>query len=611
MSSITPVPEGVTLPTFENLGVPPLDASKVDANRVATAWLSAFNKAVVAHDVPGILDTLYEKPWWRDIFALTWDLRTFFSAETIGTFLTDRLSVSKFTIGDLVSADWQQPWPDMGWVCVQFNIETDVATGHGIVRLVPTPNGYRALLVATILEGLKDYPEHIGPLRDQLPSHGKWLEKRRKEQSFEDSDPEVLIVGGGQGGLDVAARLKVLGTSHLIIEKNPRIGDLWRNRYEALCLHDPVWFTHLPYLPFPSNWPVYAPSQKVADWLEFYSQAMELNVWTSTTVTKASKSAETGKWDVTVKRADGTERIFHVDHVVFALGLGSGRPNMPTIAGREEFQGEVLHSTEHHSAKNHLGKKVVVVGGGVSAHDVASDYADHGVDVTLFQRSSTYVMTTKNGADKIFKPAYWEGGPPTDVVDRMDNSMPLLFNKLLAQRKTKEIADADRELLTGLEKAGYSLNSGEEGSGFLFLAFKRAGGYYLDVGAGQKIVDGKIKIKSRTQIERYTPRGLKFTDGSELEADVVLFATGFDDPRKPLIDILGQEYDGKLTPIWGLDGEGNTRTAWREAGPGVENVWVMQGNFAWCRFYSKHMALQIKAKQEGVFGTRYSAPIVW
>ncbi|KAI0697467.1 FAD/NAD(P)-binding domain-containing protein [Cytidiella melzeri] len=611
MVSTTAVPEGAFLPTFDNLGVQTIDPKDVDADKIAKDWLASFSAAVSAKDVPAILATLHDKPWWKDLFALTWDLRTFFGADKIQTFLTDRLEEAKLTITGFVDAQWQQPWSDVGWVCTQFDFETDVATGRAVVRLVPTPTGWRALAVATNLEGLKGFPERIGELRNPYPSHGKWLEQRRKEQEFEGTDPEVLIVGGGQSGLDVAARLRMLGTSHLLIEKNPRIGDLWRNRYEALCLHDPVWLTHMPYLPFPPNWPVYAPSQKVADWLESFSQAMELNIWTSSTVTNASKSADNNKWNVTVKRGDGTERIFHVDHVVFALGLGAGKPNMPVYPGREEFQGQVLHSTAHRSARDHIGKKVFVVGACVSAHDIASDYADHGVDVTMFQRSSTYVLTAKNACPILYKPTYWENGPPTEIADRLENSFPIFLAKLFAQRKTQEIAQLDKELLEGLEKVGYSLNDGDEGSGFLFLALKRAGGYYLDVGACQKIIDGKIKIKNKTEIERYTPRGLKFKDGSEIEADVILFATGFDDYRKPLLSILGPTYEKKLTPIWGLNSDGDLRTAWRELGPGVENAWYMMGNFASCRFYSKHLALQIKAKQEGKFGTRYSAPIVW
>ncbi|KAI0089793.1 FAD/NAD(P)-binding domain-containing protein [Irpex rosettiformis] len=611
MAHITRIPDGAFLPTFSNLGVQTVDPKDVDAHKIAQDWLASFSSAVSASDIPAILATLHDQPWWKDLFALTWDLRTFFGQENIKQFLSDRLPQVKLSIGSLVNAQWQQPWPDLGWVCAQFQFETEIANGYAVARLVPTPQGWRSLILGFNLEGLQDFPEKIGELRDPYPSHGKWLEKRKKEQEFADSDPEVIIVGGGQGGLDVAARLRQLGTTHLLVEKNPRIGDLWRNRYEALCLHDPVWLTHMPYLPFPVNWPVYAPSQKVANWLEFFAEAMELNVWTSSTVTSATKNPDTGKWDVTVKRVDGTERIFHVDHVVFALGLGAGKPNLPEYPGREEYQGQVLHSTQHKSWKGHAGKKVFVVGACVSAHDIASDYADHGIDVTIFQRSSTYIMSTKNGAPILYKPNYWEGGPPTETADRIENTMPILLAKLFAQRQTVELAEKDKDILDGLRSVGYKLNDGEEGSGFLFLALKRAGGYYLDVGACQKIIDGKIKLKSGSEIERYTPKGLKFTDGSEIEADIILYATGFDDPRKPLLDILGPGYEGKLTPIWGLNDDGDQRTAWRELGPEVENAWYMMGNFASCRFFSKHLALQIKAKQEGKFGTRYSAPTRW
>lgn len=121
---------------------------------------------------------------------------------------------------------------------------------------------------------------------------------------------------------------------------------------------------------------------------------------------------------------------------------------------------------------------------------------------------------------------YWEGGPPTQTADRLENTIPILLAKLFAQRQTKTLAEQDKDILDGLRSVGYQLNDGEEGSGFLFLALKRAGGYYLDVGACQKIIDGKIKLKNGTEIERYTPKGLRFKDGSEIEADVILFATG-------------------------------------------------------------------------------------
>lgn len=233
-------PPGAGLPTFEYLGVKPVDAKEVDADNLARKWFSAFESAVAAHDVQAILDTLYDKPWWRDGFALTWDMRTFFSKDKIAQFLNDRLPATNFSNVNFVSAQFTQPWSDMAWIVIQFEFDTDIATGRGVAYLVPTPAGWKALIINTILDGLKGFPELLGKLRNPLPNHGKWAEQRRREQEFADGDPEVLIIGGGQAGLDVAVRLKVLGTSHLIVEKWPRIGDQWRNRYDALCLHDPV-----------------------------------------------------------------------------------------------------------------------------------------------------------------------------------------------------------------------------------------------------------------------------------------------------------------------------------------------------------------------------------
>ena len=116
---------------------------------------------------------------------------------------------------------------------------------------------------------------------------------------------------------------------------------------------------------FPASWPVYTPAHKLANWLESYAEALELNAWTASTVQKAAQDAN-GEWDVTVQRADGSARVLHVRHVVFAIGLGGNNPFVPEIAGHAEFGGEVLHSTEHGSAKDHQGKRVFIVGSATS-----------------------------------------------------------------------------------------------------------------------------------------------------------------------------------------------------------------------------------------------------
>eukprot|EP01049_Picozoa_sp_SAG25_P004514 SAG25_NODE_286_length_10355_cov_16.654544_5_plen_149_part_00 len=81
----------------------------------------------------------------------------------------------------------------------------------------------------------------------------------------------LIIGGGGQAGLSLGARLRLLGVPYVIVEANQRVGDSWRARYLGLLLHDPVWYDHLPYMPFPASWPVFTPRDKIADWLEMYS----------------------------------------------------------------------------------------------------------------------------------------------------------------------------------------------------------------------------------------------------------------------------------------------------------------------------------------------------
>ncbi|KAJ6600169.1 hypothetical protein B0H10DRAFT_2230969 [Mycena sp. CBHHK59/15] len=598
-----PTIKAYSLPTLDKLNatVPP----DVDANKTASDWLTAFASRAEAGDVAGVLGLFIEESHWRDMLALTWDFRTFHGAPNIQKFLSDRLALAQMTAfrirGEYTSL--QRPYPDLAWIQAVFDFETQVGVGFGVMRLVPQPDGtWKAHCMYTNLEELKGFPESTGALRNAAPNHGKWAQERQQSTAFANEEPTVLVLGGGHSGLDIAARLKYLGIRTLVVEKNARIGDNWRNRYEALCLHDPVWYDHMPYMPFPPTWPVYTPALKMGNWLESYAEALELDVWTSSTVLSARKDAS-GMWDVVVANA-GKERALNVKHLVFATGIGAGEGKLPSYPGMDRFKGRILHSTQHKRATDHAGKKIVVVGACTSAHDIAVDYYNHGVDVTMYQRSSTYVMTTKNGWKHIMQGAYWENAPPVDVVDRISASFPHLANVGMAQRQAVRIAEDDLELLEGLRKCGFKLNMGTMDAGFGLSAWDRAGGYYLDVGGSQMIIDGKIKLKNDSQIAEFTESGLKFEDGSELPADVVVFATGLGDARKGVRKICGDEVGDKCKQIWGLDEEGEINGAWRDLG--VPGLWYMIGNLALCRFHSKHVALQIKAMEEKVFGERYS-----
>ncbi|KAH9979203.1 hypothetical protein BJV74DRAFT_858549 [Russula compacta] len=565
MSSATDI-QRAALPTLESLGVsaPP----EVDPAVVAQTWFETFVNHVQTNNVDGIISQLVDDVFWRDILALTWDFRTFFAATASGAL--------------------QRPYADVAWTQALFTFSTAVGTGSGVLRLVPTRGGdWKAHTIFTTLETLHGFPELSGPLREREPKHGTWPEQRRRERECEEPDqqPVVLIVGGGQSGLELAARLKYLGIKTLVVEREARVGQLWRKRYEALCLHDTV--------------------SGIADWLENYVNILELDVWTSSTVTRASQDAETKKWTVEIERANAEPRSLVVNQLVFALGFGAGTPNIPQIPGAEEYKGTIVHSSKYAKAKDYEGKKVVVVGACTSGHDIARDLHENGVDVTMFQRSSTYIMSVKHGIPRVFGGLYYEGGPSPDVADRINASFPNYLQKPLHQRIVKDIAHEDKETLDGLRQVGFRLNTGIDGSGFLLLAWSKASGYYFDVGASQLIIDGKIKLKNDAQISRFTQDGLEFEDGSTLNADAVVFATGYGDARAPLRKILGPDVGARLKEIWGLDDEGEIQATWRDLG--VPRVWCMMGNFALCRFHSTHVALQIKAIEEGLWDEkRYS-----
>jgi cation diffusion facilitator CzcD-associated flavoprotein CzcO len=175
-------------------------------------------------------------------------------------------------------------------------------------------------------------------------------------------------------------------------------------------LHDPARYDHLPYIPFPDFWPTFTPKDKLGDWFEFYASALELNVWTSSTITASSWNSESQNWSVTVTGPRGPREL-HPRHIILATGH-SGEPNMPTVPGMEEYQGHLLcHSSSFPGARPEgKGRKAVVVGCCNSGHDIAQDYFEKGYDVTIVQRSTTYVMSSENGLAVLMKGLYDEDG---------------------------------------------------------------------------------------------------------------------------------------------------------------------------------------------------------
>ncbi|KAJ4486192.1 hypothetical protein J3R30DRAFT_3697705 [Lentinula aciculospora] len=595
------------IPTLDKLGVAEL--GEIDELNVAKDWFQSFSSYATAGNVEGIIGLFLRDSLWRDMLSLTWDMRTFDGLSKIRTFLKDRIAsvhIQGFKLTESVRL--QKPFSDLTWIVGMFEFETRAGMCSGVFRLVPTAEGpWKAYTMFTLLESFKDFPEKIGAHRDCHALTGRqWREKREREIAFEDGDPVVLIIGAGQSALQLAARLKYLEIPSLIIEKDDRVGDVWRNRYDALCLHFPVWCDHMPYIPFPSTWPLYTPSLKMADWLESYATTLELNVWTSSTVVGATQDTN-NKWNVRVHRKDGRERVFRVNHLVFATGLGDGTPNMPDIPNLEAFKGTVEPSTVYRRASDYQGKKVVVIGAGnagdivgccrhytlfnfLQGHDVASDLARAGNDVTMFQRSSTFVMNLDKGWKFLGGALYSEGGPPIDTADRLSHSVPhLLLEGGLAQRTAQAIIDDQKEHLDKLTNSGFRINKGIKDAGTLLQLKEKSGGHYFDIGGSQLIIDGKIKVKNDSQIKAYYPEGLEFEDGSKVNADAIICATGVGDMRNSIRRICGDQVADSCPPLLGVNAEGELNWYLPLPRPGL---WMMVGSLQLNRFYSKLLALR-------------------
>lgn len=582
-----------------------------EPRKIAQTWLADLARALEARDLDAIDSLFLPDGYWRDLLALTWDLRTLKGPERIKLVLDERLDASGLSDllidaerpAELVEAD-----EATRWIEAFFTFSTAEGEGRGVVRLMPDGGdgdggGWKGWTFLTALQELRGHEmarrEHRphGPKHTPGENSENWLDRRFAEMQFDDTDPSVLVVGAGQGGLSVAASLRLLDVPTLVVEKNERVGDNWRKRYHSLVLHDPVWADHLPYLPFPDSWPIYTPKDKLADWFESYADAMELNVWTGTTLLDSSYDDEAGRWTVRLARSDGSERVLHPRHVVLATGA-LGEPNVPEIPGMDEFEGTVHHSSAHQGGAPWAGKRAVVIGACNSGHDIAQDFHEQGADVTLVQRSATYVMSQVHGIPTIFGSLYYEGGPPLEDADLLNAGYPFELQIEFAKAQTVAIADLDAELLTGLERAGFQLTRGADGGGLMSLALRRGGGYYIDVGCSQLIVDGKVKVRAGAGIERFTRTGLCLSDGSELEADVVVLATGYANMRETARRLFGDETADRLIPVWDMDEEGEINALWRDSGhPGF---WFMGGPLVMARIYSRYLALQIKALEEGL-----------
>ncbi|MCO5573069.1 hypothetical protein L7F22_026834 [Adiantum nelumboides] len=578
------------------------------AKRIS-AWLHYFELALQQRDISAATKLFQEDEcFWRDFLSFTWNLYTAESREEISSMLDatlDHTKPSNWAIDGEV-----EEGEDGVLIQAFITFETERGKGRGLVKL----RGEKCWCLFTSMVELKGFEEKSGFGRDMGVQHGAikgrktWLEGRIEEEQElgKSRQPYCLIVGGGQGGIALGARLRCLGVPTIIVEKNKRPGDSWRNRYKSLCLHDPVWYDHMPYLPFPSHWPVFSPKDKIGDWLEAYTKIMELVYWSSTECKSAKYDARKGMWEVRLQ-TEKNEIVLYPKHLVLATGL-SGFPDVPTFAGADSFEGVQCHSSQHKGGESWTGKHCVVIGSNNSAHDVSADLWENGAaEVTMVQRTSTHVLRSETMLQEELA-FYREGSKySTSDADILFAAIPYkLFHRFQIPVYQK-IAEIDAKFYARLKESGFMLDFGEDGSGLFAKYLRRGSGYYIDVGASDLVINGEIKLKSGVTVKEVRPKSVVFSDGTEAKADLIVYATGYGSMNEWAAKLISQEVSDKVGKCWGLGSdtkkdpgpwERELRNMWKPTKQ--EGLWFHGGNLHQSRHYSLMLALQLKARMEGI-----------
>ncbi len=571
-------------------------------------WLAAFGAALDSRDITATTGLFLDDCYWRDLVAFTWNITTLEGRDAVCAMLEARLDATR-------PGGWQRDGEPTesadGVIEAWLTFETGVGRGRGRLRL----RDGKCWTLLTALQELTGFEEQRGFTRPLGVQHGAikdrvtWQQRRDREAAElgYSTQPHVVIVGGGQGGIALGARLRQLHVPTIVLERQPRAGDSWRNRYDALTLHDPVWFDHMPYIPFPAHWPVYTPKDQMGDWLEAYTKLMELNYWTSTECLGATYDEAAGEWAVTVRR-DGETVVLRPKELVLATGM-SGKPNVPDIPGADTFEGDLCHSSAYRTGEPYRGKRAVILGSNNSAHDICHDLWEHDADVTMIQRSPTTVFKASlaRSAAGNYSEAANAAGITTEIADLTAASMPFGLMHGPAIEATNRLRESDAEFYAALERAGFLLDFGEDGSGIGMKYQRRGSGYYIDVGASDLVISGDIKLRSGVGIARIEPRSVVLTDGTEVPADLLVYATGYGSMNGWAAQLISQEVADRVGKVWGLGSdtaydpgpwEGELRNMWKPTRqPGL---WFHGGNLAQSRNYSRYLALQLKARFEGI-----------
>ncbi|KAI9693499.1 MAG: hypothetical protein M1820_009235 [Bogoriella megaspora] len=567
---------------------------------------------------------------WRDVFALTGTLRTFYGSISISSAWASTTEFSQSTKFAAQPSGRIVRVGEASWVDLPFTFKTNRTprvSCSGVLGLTPHEEGWKIWCLRTVLESLEDAGD-VDSLNG-VPDNAKTLDYSIGVDSVSgaknvndlgdgndsakasnangtgkiddaddfarsETDFDCVVVGGGQAGLSTGGRLQALGISYVILDKHPEVGDSWKARYDSARLHTIREYSHLPFdRTFPESYQEFLTTGDLAkgyrDWVAKYG----INIWQSTALLSGSWDANKHLWNLCIRRHEQESQL-SCSYIVFAAGAGGQVPYMPVYANREVFQGLTLHSVEYKSAAPWASKYGVVVGTANTAHDIAEDMLQAGMkSVTMIQRSKTFVVPQEyhnDGQRRIYNSQI-----PTAVTDRNFMISPYAVSRLLANMTLHGRTRQETERFDALEKVGFKLDRYGE---LMQNLYERSGGHYMDIGTSAKIAKGLIKIKSDSLPISYTENGLQFSNGSHLRADVIVFATGFVGNLKLVVeDLFGSEIANEVGDFWGLDPEGELKGAYKPTGHPA--FWYHGGSLGQARYFSRFIALQVKAKLLG------------
>ncbi|KAJ5722965.1 hypothetical protein N7488_001000 [Penicillium malachiteum] len=517
-----------------------VNPEQLDAAKIVTGWPSSFTESLT-------------KGQFRDFISFSWDIACPNGADAISKYLSTSKTGLRHPKANQPGAMMPQlaNFGPMQFIQSGFSFETDVGVGRGVLRLASIgPDQWKAWTVFTTLEHLK--------------------KQEAETQSNASLDSlQVLIVGAGHSGLYLAAHLKELGLKYLIVDKAPQVGDILK-------------------------------------WMEHYQKTLGLNVRYDTLAKNIEYNGSTQQWSVELQSNGSVEKI-NPKHVVLATGPFADIPIRPDFPGEELFKGQIYHTLDHKSAASIpdlQNKKVILIGAGTSAHDVAQDFVNHGVGaVTMVQRASMFV--TSLDSMKKFQTSLWNTpGVSTEDADLLGNSFPTAVVRTLGMGMTQMITDNEKTMLDGLEKAGLAVkrNGGENLLDYLLV---KGGHFYFDQGAAQMIIDGQIKVQRCEQgVQAFDAEGVILGDGTKIESDIVILATGVYVGDKMVEQIVTKEVLDTIGDAASLDDSQERKGVWRRTG--MPGFWLMTGNFVWSRQFAPVLALQIAAVELGLRG--YESP---